>query len=274
MYQASASTPREHSGFYDNGEANLHYATGGVGPGMILFHELGGGLRSWDGVIDTLLAHFRVLRFDQRGHGLSEKVRAPFRMADHANDALALATQAGISGPAWLVGAAAGSAAALEFALRFPDRVAGLVLCSPALSTDPSRREFLEARIRRAQEAGMRAIAATSLDRSYPEEDRTDQRFTDYRARWLANDPVAYGLANRALIETDFDAALSSLAHPCLLLCGTRDVLRPPEYVRSLAGRIAGAHYAELDSGHVMPVQAPHALAAQILRFTRDEVRA
>jgi 3-oxoadipate enol-lactonase len=272
--QASASAPREHSGFYDTGEASLHYAVGGAGSAMILFHELGGGLRSWDGVIGALLAQFRVLRFDQRGHGLSEKIRVPFSMADHANDAMALAAHAGLGGRAWLVGAAAGAAAALEFALRFPDRVAGLVLCSPALSTDAARREFLDARVCRAQEAGMRAIAETSLDRSYPDEDRTDRRFADYRARWLANDPVAYGLANRALIEADFDAVLPSLAHPCLLLAGTRDVLRPPAYVRSLAARIANAQYAELDSGHVMPVQAPHALAEQILRFAHEEVRA
>ncbi|KXV03534.1 hypothetical protein CR51_17105 [Caballeronia megalochromosomata] len=264
MHQAEAN------GFHDNGEASLHYAVCGSGPGMVLFHELGGGIHSWDGVIDPLRAQFRVLRFDQRGHGLSEKVRRPFCMADHANDAMQLARHLAFDGRLWLVGVAAGAAAALEFAACFADRVAGIVLCAPALSTDAARRDYLEARMRHAEQAGMRAIADASLDRSYPVEERAGARFETYRARWLANDPVSYGLANRALIDFTLDARFTSIDCPCLLLAGRHDPLRPPSYVQSLVPLLADARYAELDCAHVMPVQAPDALARHILDFTRD----
>jgi 3-oxoadipate enol-lactonase len=259
----------EASGFHDTGEVNLHYAVCGSGPGVVLFHELGGDVHSWDGVFDTLSMQFRVLRFDQRGHGLSEKVRRPFGMADHADDAMRLAQHLAFDGRLWLVGVAAGAAAALEFAARFADRVAGIVLCAPALSTDSARRDYLEERIRLAEEAGMRAIADASLDRSYPVEERGGARFDTYRARWLANDPVSYGLANRALIDFTLDRRLPSIDCPCLLLAGLRDPLRPPSYVQSLLPLFADACYAELDCAHVMPVQAPDALARHILDFTR-----
>ncbi|MDR5785066.1 MULTISPECIES: alpha/beta hydrolase [unclassified Caballeronia] len=264
MYQAEAS------GFHDTGEVSLRYDVRGSGAGMVLFHELGGSVHSWDGVIDALSAQFRVLRFDQRGHGLSEKVRRPFCMTDHANDAMQLARHLAFDGQLWLVGVAAGAAAALAFAARFADRVAGIVLCAPALSTDAARRSYLEARMQQVEQSGMRAIADASLDRSYPADQRADTRFDTYRARWLANDPVSYGLANGALIDFTLDDRLSSIDCPCLLLAGRRDPLRPPSYVRSLVPLFADARYAELDCAHVMPVQAPDELTRHILDFTRD----
>jgi 3-oxoadipate enol-lactonase len=263
LHQARSDAARDQSGFYDTGNASLHYAVRGEGSGMVLFHELGGSMQSWDGVIDSLGARFRVLRFDQRGHGLSEKVRQPFGMRDHADDAMRLIDHLALEGKLWLAGVAAGAAAALDFATRSADRVAGLVLCAPALSVDAVRHAYLEARMELARESGMRAIADESLDRSYPVEDRTDARFDTYRARWVANDPVSYGLANRALIEY----ALASTDHPCLLLAGTRDALRPPSYVKSLLPLFPDASYDEVDSAHVMPVQAPHALAERIIGF-------
>src|SRR5260370_21334396 len=98
---------------------------------MILFHELGGSLHSWDDVVPALESEFRVLRFDQRGHGLSEKVRRPFGMDDHASDALAIADAISLSEPFWLVGAAAGAAAVIELAARLPAKVAGIALRAP-----------------------------------------------------------------------------------------------------------------------------------------------
>jgi 3-oxoadipate enol-lactonase len=51
------------------------------------------------------------------------------------------------------------------------------------------------------------------------------------------------------------------------VLAGTHDLLRPAQDVRALASRLHGAEFAELDTAHVMPVQAPEILAKQMLRF-------
>ncbi|HYP11823.1 MAG TPA: alpha/beta fold hydrolase [Xanthobacteraceae bacterium] len=60
-------------GFVDANGVSLHYALAGAGRSVVLLHELGGTLNSWDGVVPRLAEHFRVLRYDQRGAGLSEK---------------------------------------------------------------------------------------------------------------------------------------------------------------------------------------------------------
>lgn len=271
MYKGTVHDAARQSEFIDATGVSLHYAVSGEGPGMILFHELGGSLHSWDGVVPTLEAEFRVLRFDQRGHGLSEKVRRPFGMEDHASDALALAAAVSLSGPFWLVGAAAGAAAAVELAARAPEKVAGIVMCAPSLSAEGARRTFLEARIERAVNEGMRAIADESLERSYPDDLRFDRRrFEDYCNRWLSNDPFCYAIANRALINATLDDAIASLGCPCLLIAGIHDSIRPPEYVQSIVGRIRSARYAQIDCGHLVPVQAPLDLAGCIRQFIQE----
>jgi 3-oxoadipate enol-lactonase len=54
---------------------SIHYALAGQGPSVALLHEMGGTLDSWDGIFPALSDRFRTLRYDQRGSGLSEKVR-------------------------------------------------------------------------------------------------------------------------------------------------------------------------------------------------------
>src|SRR5262249_25850795 len=56
---------------------SIHFDLAGHGPSVVLLHEMGGTLDSWDGIVPALSERFRTLRYDQRGSGLSEKVRQP-----------------------------------------------------------------------------------------------------------------------------------------------------------------------------------------------------
>ena len=56
---------------------SIHYQLAGQGPSVVLLHEMGGTLDSWDGIVPALSERFRTLRYDQRGSGLTEKVRQP-----------------------------------------------------------------------------------------------------------------------------------------------------------------------------------------------------
>src|SRR5690606_5725269 len=98
-----------------------------------------------------------------------------------------------------------------------------------------------------------------TLARSYPARyrERDPDRFAAYRAHFLAQDPVSYGLISMAFADVDVDAALASLKVPVLLLAGEHDALRPPEQVKALVPRIAGARYDSIDAGHIMPAHAP-----------------
>jgi 3-oxoadipate enol-lactonase len=60
---------------------------------------------------------------------------------------------------------------------------------------------------------------------------------------------------------------LPNIKCPALVLAGMHDRLRPPAFVRGIAGKIPNARYVEVDSGHIMPVQAPRELTAAMIEF-------
>ena len=251
---------------------SLHYAVSGDGPrSVVVTHELGGGLASWDLVVPRLEATCRVVRYDQRGAGLSEKVRAPFTTDDHVNDLEAVARAAELTPPYVVAGVAYGAAIALAFASRHPDLASAAILCAPAMGVDAERRRYLADRSALAAREGMRAVVDDTLARSYPEIVIRDRAvYEAYRGRFLANDPVSYGLANGALASANLETAIGAVRCRCLLLAGRHDGLRPPDRVRALADRLHAARVAVLDSGHLMSVQCPDPLADEMLAFLAE----
>ena len=248
----------------------LNYRLEGQGPLLVLLHELGGSLESWDETAAELAGDFTILRYDQRGAGASDRPHRLLPLDDHIADLEHLLAELQLPLPCWLAAVAAGAALAVAFAVHRPQAVAGLVLCAPALSVDPARRDYLMARADLAAREGMAAIAEATLANSYPPAIRRQpEAFARYRQSFLANDPICYGNANRMLAQTDLEALLPPLAAPCLVLSGRHDGMRPPQDGRALAARIPGAAFDILDSGHLMPVQAGLALAGRL----RDHIK-
>src|SRR6202521_1211948 len=119
-----------------NGTA-LRYELAGAGArALVLIHEMGGTLESWDFVLPMLSAKRRVLRYDTRGAGLSEKVRGNLTIDTMVADLMALMDALGIAGKVGLAGTAVGGAVALHAAARFPQRIAGVAVSSPARSEE------------------------------------------------------------------------------------------------------------------------------------------
>jgi 3-oxoadipate enol-lactonase len=250
-------------------DISLHYGVSGNGPrSLVLSHELAGTLESFERVVPALAADFRILRADQRGAGLSEKVRAPFGLDDLVSDALALLQTAGLAPPYYVAGIASGAAIAVALALARPGEVAALALCAPSLGTDPDRRHYLLERSETAARQGMRAIVDMVFERTYPKHDRGDpQSYAEHRGRFLAIDPVCYGHANRMLADVALEPLLQHIRCPCLLLAGRHDRMRPPDQVARYATLLGSAELAVIDSGHIMVVQAPDAVAAALRTF-------
>jgi 3-oxoadipate enol-lactonase len=248
---------------------SLHYGVSGSGPrSLVLIHELAGTLESFDHVAPALAADFRILRADQRGAGLSEKVRAPFGLDDLVTDTLALLQTAGLKPPYYVAGIASGAAIAAALALRCPNEVAALALCAPSLGTNPDRRHYLLERSETAKREGMRAIVDMVFERTYPQHDRGDPEvYSEHRARFLAIDPVCYAHANRMLAEVALEPSLQHIECPCLLLAGRHDQMRPPAQIERYAALFRRAELAIIDSGHIMVVQAPDAVAAAMRTF-------
>ncbi|UFZ04634.1 alpha/beta hydrolase [Bradyrhizobium ontarionense] len=244
-------------------------ATGKGARTLVLLHELGGSLDSFDAFMSALRDDRHVLRYDLRGAGLSEKPRSSFSFGDHVGDLHRLLAALGIAGPVDIAGVAAGAAVAVNFALTYPDRVSSLALCAPALSVDADRVHYLARRSELCMRSGMRAVAAETLDRSYPPELRRDRNaYLTYLGRFLGNDPVGYAHNNLAFAKVDLLGRLRDIPHRCLLLAGAHDLLRPETQVAALAGVIPHAQFARIDeAGHLMQVQAPAEMARRLLAF-------
>lgn len=251
-----------------NGVA-LHYRLEGPedAPLLTLVHELGGSLASWDRTT-PYLGHRRVLRWDWRGAGLSEKIRGELAVETLVDDLAALLDGLGLDGRTDVAGTALGGGVAIAFAARHAGRVRRLAVSSPAIGGDSGIEEMLRARADLVEADGMRPQVDVSLDRSYLPKYRTDAAaFAEYRARWVANDPGSYASHNRMLAAMDERANLSRIACPALVLGGADDALLPPADMREIAEAIPGAAFRELPSGHFLAVNTPELWAETVLPF-------
>jgi 3-oxoadipate enol-lactonase len=250
-----------------NGTA-LRYELSGSGErAVVLIHEMGGTLESWDGAAPLLAKRGRVLRYDTRGAGLSQKVRGALSIDTMTDDLIALMDATGIAEGA-LAGVAVGWAIALNTALRHPARISAVVATSPAIAVAADRRAAVLARVDRIEREGMGVAADESFASGYPTELRGDMaRFSAFRARWLGNDPASYATIYRMLAATDLTGELARIACPTLVIGGRFDRTRPPATAEPVARSIPGAQFKILDSGHYMAVQTPELLAGAIAEF-------
>jgi 3-oxoadipate enol-lactonase len=237
---------------------SLNYELSGArGPSVVLLHELGGTLHSWDAVAPRLAERFRVLRYDQRGAGLSEKIRHDFTNDVLVGDFEALAEKAGLAPPYHFVTVAAAATQALRYLEKYPDRVGALVLCNPAPGVDSSRAAALDERAAFAGREGMRASLPTTLALSYPPNLGERAAYEAYLGRYLANDPVCFGLGFRCLARTNMLHMLPQVRCPAMVVAGRHDTVRPHAGSAELAKKIPGARFELVEAGHFLPTQAP-----------------
>ncbi len=119
--------------------ASLRYELSGAGKDtLVLVHEAGGCIESYADALPALEKEFRVLRYDQRGFGFSEKVRE-LSFEGVVADLAALLDALQITAPVYVAGCAMGGDFSVGFAARHPGRVAKLVLASPSIGPNAAR---------------------------------------------------------------------------------------------------------------------------------------
>jgi 3-oxoadipate enol-lactonase len=247
---------------------SLHYKLeGSRGPTVIFLHEIGGSLDSWDGVVPDLVKNFRVLRYDQRGFGLSEKVRNPYSIETLVNDLQGVIDSLKLDPPFHVVSLAASSMQALEFTARDRSAVASLVFCNPAPGVDPSRAGALENVAALAEREGIRGVLPLMLDKSYPPALSDKETYENYRGRYLANDPVGFGLAFRMMARTNMMHLLAGITCPALVIAGRQDAIRAVPVTEGIAKQIPNARFETIDAGHFMPTTSPAALSSLLRDF-------
>src|SRR5215213_2831752 len=144
--------------FTEANGVSLRFAVEGAGKPVVLIHEMGGTMESWGLVAPLLSGRRRVVRYDTRGAGFSEKIRGPLTIDTMTNDLVALLGGLGITEKVALAGTAVGGAIALHTAFVFPECVSAVVVTSPATSIPPVNRDATLARVAKFEADGLRTV--------------------------------------------------------------------------------------------------------------------
>jgi len=254
-----------------NGVSLRHDLSGTGEEALILIHEMGGTLESYDFVVDALGRNRRILRYDTRGAGLSEKMRGEVALSDLVDDLTALLDALGLNGPVAVAGCAVGAAIAIGFAARHPRRVSALVAMAPAIGLPPERKAAARERADVLERDGTRPTIDARLESSYPPALRQDAaRFAEIRRRRLGMDPVGVAALTRMLAGLDLTRDLAAVSCRTLVIAGRHDGDRPPAVVAPVAEAIAGARFVTLETGHFMALQTPDLIAETIEAFLAE----
>lgn len=229
---------------------------------IVLIHEMGGTLESWDDVVLPLSEFASVLRYDQRGVGLSEKVPGPVTIDQLAGDLVNLLDALSVKEPVAVVGNAVGASVAAAFCALHPHRVAALVMLAPATGLSADRREAALRRIEAIERRGVRAAFADGGSDVPP-------RFAMLR---LASDPMGLCTMWRMLADLDMTGLLPRIACPTLVAHAARDVSRTEQDIERVAGMISGARMISIDTTHYMAMETPRLVCRTITAFL-DECR-
>ena len=208
---------------------------------MLLIQGLGYGRWGWEPVVPGLAERHRVVSFDNRGIGESDKPEGPYTAREMAGDALQVLDEAGI-GRAHVVGASLGGMIAQELAAAAPERLDRLVLCcttpgGPGAVPMPevTVRLFAEAPSL-APDVALRRFVENALGERPPAE-----LVDELVARRVASPPDPAGWQAQAAAGLGFQGVEAELAAPTLILAGTADNVVDHRNADVLAARIPGA---------------------------------
>lgn len=267
MTRCSPRLLTPHDAWLDVDGCSIRHRVDGTGEPVLLVHEMGGSLESWEAIARELARDYTVIRYDQRSAGRSELSPRDFDATDLAHDIAALLTALDVTTPVRIVAAAFGAAPAVLYAAEHPTRVHSLALLAPALDVTAESRTLLLDRARRSLDGGMRAVLAAGLDRAWPHDRRGSSEFSLARGRYLANDPRGYAQHNFALASIDLGDTPERVRCPVLVLGGAADVVRPQQTTLAAARRFANGRHATIDAAHFMASEAPGAVLAELCGF-------
>lgn len=254
-----------------NGVVLHHEDRGGKDrPAIVFSNSLGTDFRIWDAVVARLGDRYRIVRYDKRGHGLSEATPAPYTLSDHVDDLAALLDHLGISQAA-IVGLSVGGMIAQGLAARRPDLVAALVLSNTAHKIGTA--ELWRDRIETTTTKGIGSMADAIMQRwftpAYRSPDNPD--FVGYQAMLTRTTVDGYAGTCAAIRDADLTESTRAIRVPTLLIGGDQDGSTPPDLVSSTAELIPNSKFHIVEgAGHLPCIEKPDAVAALIGGFLRE----
>ncbi|MPR04617.1 3-oxoadipate enol-lactonase [Pseudomonas sp. MAFF 212408] len=257
--------------FIQLAEGELHYQLNGPvdAPVLVLSNSLGTDLHMWDIQIPAFTEHFRVLRFDTRGHGKSLVTEGPYSIEQLGHDVIALLDALGIQ-RAHFCGLSMGGLIGQWLGINAGERLHRLVICNSAakIGTPEVWNPRIETVLRDGA-AAMVALRDASIARWFTADfaaanPHQAKQITDMLA---ATNPQGYAANCAAVRDADFREQLSSIKAPTLVIAGSEDAVTPPAGSHLIQAQVQGAEYAEFYAAHLSSVQAGAAFSQRVLEF-------
>lgn len=251
-------------------DINVYYDLDGPAdaPIVLLANSLGTNVHVWDAQLATLAATHRVLRFDMRGHGLTDAGSRPsLSIADFADDAAHLLDALSI-GRVTFVGLSIGGMIGQRFAAAYPERVEALVLCATASRIGTP--DVWQTRIDAVEQGGMHAIVPGVLERWFTPRAHAGQPalVTGFGTMLERTPPVSYIAACRAIRDADLRADDAAVRCRTLVIAGAEDAVTTPAMAGEMCALIGGADIRVIEAcAHILCAEAPAAFNAVLLPF-------
>ena len=236
-------------------------------PLLVLSHSIGTDHQMWEPQVSDLLPHFKILRFDTRGHGASDAPPGEYSVERLARDTLALTEHLGIRQFAFC-GLSLGGAIGQWIALRAAARLSHLVLAnaSPRFGPPANWQERIEA----VRKGGMAAIADMVIGRFFSP--RSLEQKNPYVPGILSvlrgTNPNGYTGCCAALRDVDHRHELANIKVPTLVIAGDLDIATPwSGHGEILAREIGGARAVHLFAAHLSNLERPRSFSAALVEF-------
>ena len=236
-------------------------------PTIVFSHSLGLDHGQWDHQAADLLPHFRVLRYDVRGHGATDAPAGEYSIERLSRDLLGIADAAGVAQFAFC-GLSLGGMIGQWLGANAGERVTHLVLAN----TSPryGNPQVMEDRRTAVAKGGMAALVDAILQRFFTEESLAGNSpdVASARRTILATNPAGYSGCCAAIRDMDNIASLGKIRTPTLIIFGDRDLSTPWMGAGDiLAASIAGAKVVGFPTAHLSNLEAPRSFSAALLDF-------
>jgi 3-oxoadipate enol-lactonase len=234
-------------------------------PALMLSNSLGTNLHMWDDQAPEFSKHFRLIRYDRRGHGQSG-VQGPYSMERFGRDVLAVLDALKIKSTNWC-GLSMGGMVGQWLGANAPDRVDKLVLSNTNYYY--ADKTAWNDRIKFVTEKGLDALVDVNMQRWFTEgfRKRAPQVTARMRDMFVATKLPGYIGCCEAVRDMDFRASNSTIKNPVLVIVGGQDAATPPAAGEALQRQLKDAKLVSLDAAHISNVEQPKLYTKAVLNF-------
>lgn len=238
-------------------------------PALLLSNSLSSDLTMWEPQLPAWSQRFRIVRYDQRGHGRSVAPEGAYSIAQLAEDALAVLDHLGIERAHWC-GLSMGGMVGMWALTHAPERIGRAVLANTAAHMGP--RELWDGRIRTAERGGMAALVDATIERWFTRRfiESAPETIATVRRMILGTPAQGYIGSCAAIRDMDQRETIRAIANPTLVLIGAHDPATTPADGQLIHQAIAGSRTATLDAAHISNIEQPHAFAKAVMDFLVD----